>query len=88
MLNGARFAQVGWDGALVGPLFAFAGQLTEQYHGNAQFLGQQLATATNAADLLGPVATLPIQQLQVVDHQQVQSVAHFVATGQGTDAAD
>ncbi|MNP36789.1 hypothetical protein D3C76_1302020 [compost metagenome] len=82
LLDGTGFPQVGGDWPLVGTLFAFAGELAQQHDRNAQFLGEQLAAATDTAHLFSSVAALAFQQLQVVDHQQVQAVTHLVAAGQ------
>ena len=76
LLDGARLAQVGHHGLLVVALFDAAVELRQRDHRHLQLLGERLERARDLRDLGGAVllGARHLHELQIVDHDQVQSV--------------
>src|ERR1700681_1754626 len=84
LLNASALAKVAQDRALVGTLLGSAAQLRDGDHRDAQLTGQSLERTRDRRDLLDTVvipARSTMHQLQVVDEDHVDVVAHLGLPG-------
>uniref|UniRef100_A0A0N4ZAP4 NAD-specific glutamate dehydrogenase n=1 Tax=Parastrongyloides trichosuri TaxID=131310 RepID=A0A0N4ZAP4_PARTI len=79
LLDRARFPQVGELGTLVLPVFHLTRELRQGDDRAVEFLGQGLERARDLGNFLHPVFLAVVaggDELEVVDHDQVQTVFH------------
>ena len=75
LLDRARFAKVGESRLVVLAVLGGAVHLRERDHRDLQFAGEELQPPADLGDLFLPrvAAVLRLDELQVVDHDQLQS---------------
>src|SRR5260221_599162 len=84
LLDRARLAKVAQDRAFVGTLFRCTAQLRDRDHRDAQLASQSLQCARDRRHLLDAVVVASrttVHQLQVVDEDHVDVVAHLGLPG-------